>query len=151
MITGPLRPTPSLERGSDIDHRCRCDRHIPGPADRYRAKDRPGPVRGNHGFPRPGRQAAGTAQDADHGGNSGRAAHGPGRAVARTAALHDRIAVDRRGRDLAGSGGVDGARASRWQQPPHRGQRPDAAGAVPAGRAVPAQPGRHRGPDDDLC
>ena len=30
------------------------------------------------------------------------------------------------------------------------GQRPDAAGAVPAGRAVPAQPGGHRRPDDDL-
>jgi hypothetical protein len=43
----------------------------------------------------------------------GRDPHGAGRVVARIAALHDRIPVDRRWRDLARAGGVDGPRASR--------------------------------------
>jgi small neutral amino acid transporter SnatA (MarC family) len=37
-----------------------------------------------------------------------------------------------------------------WQQPQHRREGPDAAGPVSAGRAVPAQPGGHCRPDDDL-
>ena len=39
------------QRLADIDHRGRCDRHVPGTADRYRAEDRAGPVPGNHRLP----------------------------------------------------------------------------------------------------